>query len=235
MDSKKREVERFLGATKNTNEEDIIFPENFTHAMQDYYTFLAKGTCGDIESDYAFVICKDKFKKEIVEALILAGASPEEVQSVFGIPVKSIKIYQELFYDTTKFISYLDKLSYVENYPSKFGRELKIRALSLGPDFIYFTYGRLTPTTNDQKKLLKRLFLTSAYKAMELNFNSVNTIASKNSVELGKLMLKSYDALTKILSDENSGTGEFVEIITSSTPMTHSSQILLSVKKEDIV
>jgi hypothetical protein len=235
MDSKRREVIKFLETQKDKDEKDIIFPEHFTHAMQDYYTFLVKGTSGILEEDYAFSLIEDKFKKEIVEALLLADTTLQDIYGTFGIPVKSLETYKELFFDTSKFISYLDKLSYVEGYPIKFGRELKIRALSLGANFIFFTYGRLTPTTDDQKNLLKRLFLTSAYRAMELNFNGITTTASKNAVELGKLMLKSYEAMEKLLKDDSPIEEDLIKVVTTKTEFTRSKQIGCDITADDLI
>jgi hypothetical protein len=181
--------------------------------MKEYTQFLITGTTKNPDKDYAFSINKDKFKKEIVEALLLSDANPDDVYKIFGISEVSLESFRGVFFDTTKFKTYLDKLSYIETSRSSFGKELKTRALSLGPEFIYFTYGKVIPTDEEQKALLKKLFLTSAYKAMELNFNSVSSQASKSAVELGKLMIKVYDSMQKN-GEDDSVNETFYKVIT---------------------
>ena len=229
MDLKKKKVLEFLDSGEET------FPEDFTYHMQDYHEYLNTGDCDNKENLYAFKLHEDPYKKEIVEALLLSDANLEEVQTVFGVPVESLKCYSELFFDTNSFYTRLDKLSYVENYKYKFGRELKVRAMSLGPEFIYFTYGKVSPTTETQKTLLKKMFLSSAYKAMEMNFNSINSQTTKASVEMAKIMIRSYESMEKLLKDGDNAGEQLLAIMTDRTLTLTADARNLRITTEDLI
>lgn len=158
-------------------------------------------------------IYKDGFQKEIVEALLMSGAETADIKQAFGIPEQVLKDYQELFFDITKLETHLDKLSYVTNYPDRFGKELKVRALNLGPSFIYFKYANIVPTSNVQRDLVKKMFLSSAYRAMEANYTSMTTDVSKSAIEYAKLMLKAYDSIEKLMKDDTPGEMSSVKVL----------------------
>lgn len=169
----------------------------YTDAMKRLYSYLKKeNTCK------AAVINADSFQKEIVEALLISEASAEDIKSAFGIPEEVIADYKELYFDTTKLETHLDKLSYVTNYPDRFGKELKVRALNLGPSFIYFKYANIVPQTPVQRELVKKMFLSSAYRAMEANYTSMTSDISKASIEYAKVMLKAYDSIEKLMKED---------------------------------
>jgi hypothetical protein len=215
MDTKKKEVEQYI----KENQEDrpdpsLAFPESFTFYMQDYYAYKTTGTSNNKAHDYAFQLYEDRYKREIIEALLLAEADPNDVQSIFGVPVETLKCYADIFFDTKRFTSRLDKLSYTENYKNKFGKELKVRSLSLGPEFIYFTYGKVEPTTENQKSLLKKMYLSSAYRAMEMNFNSMTSSNSKAAVEMAKIMIRSYESMEKLMSEGAKPQDNLFDVLT---------------------
>lgn len=189
MDSVSQKVELDFFKKKQQGE--------YTAAMQRLYLYLGKkGPCK------AALIHKDSFQKEIVEALLISEASAEDIKSAFGIPEDVIADYKELYFDTTKLETHLDKLSYVTNYPDRFGKELKIRALNLGPSFIYFKYANIVPQTPVQRELVKKMFLSSAYRAMEANYTSMTSDISKASIEYAKVMLKAYDSIEKLMKED---------------------------------
>jgi hypothetical protein len=170
--------------------------------MLSYREFLSKGTCLNETHYHAFLINRDPIQKEVVESLLLADADPDDVLEVFGISSETIEAYEELFFDRTAFRAKLDKVSYVEQYPDKFGKDLKLRAFSLGPEFVFWTYGNAIPKTDAQRALVKRMFMTSAYRAMEATFNGIDSKITKQALDWSKNMLKAYEALEKLLSQE---------------------------------
>jgi hypothetical protein len=176
----------------------------YTDAMKVYREFLSKHTCSSEPHLHAFLIYRDPIQKEVVESLLLADADPKDIMEVFGIPAEVILIYGELFFDTTAFRAKLDKVSYIEQYPERFGKDLKLRAFALGPEFVYWTYGNVIPKTDSQRALVKRMFMTSAYRAMEATFNGIDSKITKQALDWSKNMLKAYEALEKLLSQEGS-------------------------------
>lgn len=198
----------------------------YTQAMSAYYEHLE----GDAYKPAH--IHNDCFQKEIIEALLMSGAEPADIKQAFGIPEQVLKDYQELFFDLTKLETHLDKLSYVTNYSDRFGKELKIRALNLGPAFIYFKYANIVPTSNIQRDLVKKMFLSSAYRAMEANYTSMTTDVSKSAIEYAKLMLKAYDSIEKLMKDDTPGEMSSIKVLlTRDTELTQ----FLDIPAGDIV
>lgn len=180
----------------------------------DIYAILKTGKCLNEYAIKAYEIYKDSFKREIIEALLLADADFYDIRSVFGVHENVTKIYSSVFFDVTAFETYLDKLSYVEQYKeSSFGRELKLRALNLGPNFVFFKYGNIIPKTQDQRDMVKKMFLGSAYRAMEANYNNMESGVSKSSLEWAKVMLKAYEAIEKLMTEDKEGNTDLVKIL----------------------
>jgi hypothetical protein len=195
--------------------------------MQKYYEYLLQG-----KRYKPAQIHKDTFQREIVEALLISEAQPKDIKSAFGIPEQVLKDYSELFFDLSKLETHLDKLSYVTNYHDRFGKELKIRALNLGPDFIYFKYANIIPQTQAQRDLVKKMFLSSAYRAMESNYTSMTTDVSKSAIEYAKIMLKAYDSIEKLMKEDTPGDMNAIKVI-----LTRDSELrsVLDIAEEDIV
>lgn len=190
-----------------------VKPTEYTPAMTSYYNYLKSGKAENKTVEYALVISNDSVSKEIIEALLLAKADSNDVTECFGITKEVLELYKELFFDVTEFRSRLDEISYLENYQNKVGKDLKIRAWTLGPAFIYFTYGNTMPQTTEQKSLLKRLFMVSTYRAMEAQFNTINSQVSKQSMEWAKMMMKAYEVIDKLMRDDQDNSKELIDII----------------------
>lgn len=186
---------------------------NYTPAMLMWREYNEKGHCSDVAADIACHMYKDKTQSEIIQALLLSECPAEDITKVFLVPTESVNIYRELFFDTRKFRTKLDKLSYVENYPDLFGQELKKRALNLGYEYVLYTYGNIVPKTDGQKNLVQRMFMSTAYKAMSMNFNGITTNATKQSVEHAKVMLKAYEALEKSETGTVDGAFELARVL----------------------
>lgn len=204
-----------------------IAPKDYSKAMLAYYNYLTG------EAYKPAKIYKDFFQKEIVEALILSGASTTDIKNAFGVPEETIEEYKELFFDVTKLETHLDKLSYVTNYPDRFGKELKLRAINLGPDFIFFKYANIVPQTPVQRDLIKRMFLSSAYRAMESNYTSMTSEVSKSAIEYAKLMLKAYDSIEKLMKEDTPIEMSSVKVLL--TRDSELARIFEEIPSEDIV
>lgn len=182
----------------------------YSTSMQQYYYFLAPYLHDKLDPvyQYAFFMRGQPVQREIIESLILSDATPERVQDIFEVQPVTFETYKELFFETDNLVSKLDMVSYLEDYPDDMGRALKVRAYTLGPDFLFFRYGNITPSTSSQKDLVKKIFLTSAYKAMEANYNSVGAANSKAATQHATVMLKAYEAIMRLMEDPESQAGE---------------------------
>lgn len=190
--------------------------ESFTEAMKLYLEYCRTKTCPSQEAETAFLIFEDSTQREILEALILGGCPDEDIHTAFRVPVKSIHVYKELFFDIRNFRTDLERISYLEDYPDSFGRELKIRASNLGYEYVLYTYGNIVPKSSAQKALVQKMFLSSAYKAMNMNYSSMTSATMKAAVEHGKLMLKAYETLEKINSEDSNDNYNLMEVIPAS-------------------
>ena len=209
-------------------------PKNYTEAMRAWHEYNTKKVPSIPEDALiAFEIHKSWRQAEILEALLLSKCPEEEIQSAFSVPTQSIKIYAELFYDISVFRTDLDRLEYLEDYQNDFGRELKQKAVSLGYDFVLFTYANLIPKTPSQKKLIERMFMATAYKAMSMNYNSIRSEVNRQAVKHAELMIKAYELLTKVNEDDSSSNYDLVRLLAIDTKHLQSSVKKLA--SEDIV
>lgn len=200
---------------KNRQVSDI---SNYSEAMRQYHNYLLPDYYKTFSTDplylYSFLLRIAPIKKEIVEALLLSNADPAEIYEVFGISETMLDIYKELFFDVRNIVTKLDIVEYLETYPDPAGKALKIRAFNLGPDFIYYKYGNIVPTTESQKVLVKKMFMSAAYKAMESNYSTMTSASSKAATQHATLMLKAYEAIQKLMDDkEGDGNKDLLKVL----------------------
>jgi len=203
-------------------------------AMQQYCLFLCSPESDELEPlyVYTFYLHAEEVKREIVEALLISGADPKDVEEVFGVSQEMLNIYKELFFNMDNIVSRLDLVEYLENYPVGMGKSLKLRAFNLGPEFVYFKYANIVPRTDTQKMLVKKMFMGSAYKAMEANYSTSSASAAKAAGTHAGLMLKAYEVLNKLITEEDSGSADRLTEILIATDKDLSSK---QIAAEDIV
>ena len=189
-------------------------PKGLSKAEQLWWKHCRGDKVGN-EASIAFGIYGDAVQREIFEALLLSNCPPEEIQSAFNIPPESVAIYKELFFDPAKFRTGLERISYLENYPDEFGKSLKQRAVDLGYAYVLFVYANIVPKTAEQKALVQKMFMSSAYKAMNMNYMGMNAAAMNKAIEHGKLMLKAFETLTRLESAGVDESYQLTEYITA--------------------
>lgn len=188
---------------------------HYTDTMRAYWYYLVDGNSGDPDVDYAasmYASCG--VRRAIMVSLLLGAADPADILTVFDVPVRATQAFKELFFDSSVFKTRLDRLEFLETMrddPVAF--EMAKRACAIGPEFIYFTYGNHMPSTEAQKHMVKKLYMTSAYKAMESMFNSPTSKVSAASRDYAKLMLKAYETIDALLSSEPDDGMSFVKVL----------------------
>lgn len=223
MDSKAKQVHADI---KQNNPPS----DKYTDAMVQYHAFRSTGQCDDVDCMAAFKIYKDKLQREIVESLLFGDADFTEVEAAFGVPKKALSIYEEMFFDRAFFQNKLDRLSYLETCKDKLGKELKLRSMNLGPEFVLYTYANIVPKTEQQRKLVQRMFMATSYKAMSINYNSMDSKVTKNALEHAKLMIKAWEALQKFSEEEITDDMDLIKIVTKGTE-----SIDISIQTTDII
>lgn len=185
---------------------------DYSPAMLAYRNHLL-GNEVDSDSQIAINIYNSSRQKEILEALLLSGCPLDTLQTALRVPQKAAQIYSELFFDLSSFKTDLDRLEYLEDYPDEWGRDLKLKAVSLGYEFVLFTFANLVPKTQVQKQLVERMFMATAYKAMAMNMNAIGSNTTRLAVRHAELMLKAYDTLVKANAGENSEDFNLVTLL----------------------
>lgn len=211
MDSKARKVQEDVKRSKKPT-------KDYTDVMKQYHEYLRKGECPEEAYQIAFDAYDNNLQKEIIEALLFGEAAPEDITEVFGFSEEAQAAYEELFFDRTKFRNKLDKLAYLEAYPSEFGKQLKMRSMNLGPEFVFYTYGNIVPKTATQRQLVQRMFMAAAYKAMAINYNALDTKVTKNALDHAKMMLKAWEALQKFSEEEMTDETDLLKIAMKQDP-----------------
>ena len=183
--------------------EEGSFPvKDYTTAMKQYSLFLKKKTVDGFPKEYAsaFKIATDDVQRDILEAVLLSGAKASDISTALGIPVEVVNIFEELFFDVSVFQSKLDVISYLARLPKDESKEIKTRAYNMGPEYVYYTYSGMLPSESMQKDLMRRMFMSASYKAMNMHYNSSNSSSAKSSLEFAKLMVKAFESLEKFAS-----------------------------------
>lgn len=209
--------------------------DDYTPSMVDFYLYLQGKPCSDPACAHAFDANKDLFQREVIEALLLVNCDYSSIMAVFELPARVLDIYREMFFDMDNaFRTKLDRISYASTYkPREGAKNMKLSAINMGPECILYTYGALIPSASAQRDLMQKIFMSSAYKAMTMHFNGIETNASKQSTEFAKIMMKAFETLEKFAPQEAATSSEMHQYLLSSMDelITTSEQV----NDEDIV
>lgn len=191
-----------------------VRPKEYSEAMSAWYAYKS-GTGQSLSKaqNIAFGIHESQRQTEILEALLLSNCPTETICEAFEVPPESIAIYAELFFDQGVFLTRLDRLEYLEDYPDPWGRDLKLRAVNLGYEYVLFTFANLVPKTQAQKKLVERMFMATAYKAMAMNYNGIKSDANKQAIRHAELMIRAYELLAKSNAEENADNHDLQSLL----------------------
>lgn len=189
--------------------------EDYSDNMSAYWDYLDRGKSTDDNVDYAASLFHGGgTRRAIMDAMLFGDAKPADIETVFDIPAGVIAAYRELFFDSAAFRTRIDKLAYMDELAEgTLEFELARRAYSIGPEFIYFTYGNHIPSTDNQRALVKKLYMTSAYKAMDSMFNSSTSKVSTAARDYAKLMLRAYETIEALLSADPDDGKDFVQVL----------------------
>lgn len=172
----------------------------------------------DEQSQYcyeALTIFVTPYKRVLVEALLLSGATLEDIYKVFGIHTTVLDMYIHLMFDTEQLRTHLDKLYYVDQLPYGQEKELKLRALNLGPEFIFFRYANIVPKNKIAKEVMTRMFYSAAYRVMEANYNPMGSDISKEALQWSQTMIKCFEALNKMTVDNKSARDNMLKVLSN--------------------
>lgn len=190
---------------------------DYTPAMQAYYRFITDRYVADIAERVLFTrLHGDRTQANLVEALILSGCSAETVEETFRIPEKAYRWYRELFFDTEQFLTELDLISYLENCTQEEGKEMKVRAVDFGYEYILYTFGHVTPNEKARARMLQNICASTAYKALSMNYHGMTSSVGKQAAEYARIMVKVFDTLQRMPSESSTGE-DLIHYLTKNT------------------
>lgn len=106
---------------------------------------LARGLTGDVdipeELGEALALYTDVEHRNIVESLLLCGATDGDIKECLDIPLEVTRKYRQLIFDPTVFKTRLDKTRYADNCSEDQGQRLMLRGLKEGLECLKLEFG----------------------------------------------------------------------------------------------
>ena len=201
-----------------------------TELEQEYKKFL-DGDTDNISSSlqHAHEIYSDPYKKEVLEAFILSGATTDEISTSLRLNTEVIEIYKYLFFDTSVFRDELEIESYVHTYPDEYGKKLKINAITIGKDYLFFRFSRGKKDL-DLDLALKSMVETAFMLSKATKLNPLDSSVSKEARQWAQLAGKLIETYYKVTGGKDSKQGELKIVLEEIDSIT---KTLIS--KEDIL
>lgn len=158
----------------------------------------------------AYGIFWDEYKREVVEAFLLAEAKPKDIEAIFKIRAEIVEIYQQVFFDTAVFYDRLDAESYARNYnEDAFGHELKVSAIEDGLEYLKARFGRghynVSPVRAIRELISQSYVNSKIGSKVELDSNK-----AKEARMWASTMSKSIESLSSAEEIEGSKKSSYV-------------------------
>lgn len=163
---------------------------------------LLQGKEAPVEVSYAKDIYEDPYKSEVLEAFLLAEAPPELIAKTLRVPVAVTQAYGALFFNRSVFRDELDVEAYAQNYPDttkeqKWGRELKLGALTLGIDYLTYRFGKKSDDLDIAGSL--RTMIQNAYMLSKaVRMNPMNSDSAREARQWAATAVKAMEAYVKV-------------------------------------
>lgn len=160
----------------------------------------------------AYRIYKNDHKREVIEAFLLAGGGPRDLQQIFNIDLGVTEVYQEVFFDTEVFEDRLDAEAYARSYPTShdggFGYEQKNAAVDHGLEYLKASFGRgnyeVSPT-----KAMKELISQSYVLSKAATKFPVDHAKAKEARQWAATMINSIDSMPEAQEIEDTDDRDF--------------------------
>lgn len=201
------------------------------------FAALLRGETVSEQVKYAVEIYEDSYKSEVLEAFLLAGASSEIVYNHLRVPVPVVDTYRRLFFDLSVFRDELDVEAYTQTYPEntpgeKWGKDLKICAISLGLDYMTYRFGR-NGGELDIQVALKQIIGNANMLAKVSKINPLDSNATREARAWAQTTLKALETWTKVAPMADKTDDDFR--VALQTIETTTNEQKSAIKKDDLV
>ncbi|MAG64368.1 MAG: hypothetical protein CMK74_00610 [Pseudomonadales bacterium] len=115
---------------------------------------------------YALDKFEDNVSRTILNSLILAGATSDDIRRMTGIPTDVVEAYRLYVYDVTVFRDQLERVSYVrsaQQFLSDDESRFLEAAVTVGLDYLKWLLGEPTETT--AKEVIQHQMLDAHYRS----------------------------------------------------------------------
>ncbi len=171
------------------------------------------------------------FKREALEAFLLAGAPANTIEDVLGVSAGVVAQYESLYFDQSVFRDRLDVINYVETYPTSadngFGKGLKQAALNLGLEYLKASYGKGRHNVST-KTAINELVTQSYLFTRAGSLHALDSIKAIQARQWAATMLKSIETLEGLSkeADDNKSDLRFVLRIENNTGPTPQQEVI---------
>lgn len=158
---------------------------------------LLTGTGTNANVAYAHELYAREFRREILQAWIVAGATDEQVQTCLRVPIDVVSAYRHLFFDVTAFRDDLELFDWVNSYagtPS--GKVLLQQATMSGITGLMWMYNR-GDVKIDPKAVLRQAMTDAHFRSHAGRFNGIATREAEAAHKHMKTAMSAASQLAK--------------------------------------
>jgi hypothetical protein len=190
---------------------------------------LTNGVTADETVTYAYNIFSDNFKREVLEAFVLAKATEDDIWNTLKIPKEVTKVYHNLFFDTSVFKDELDVEAYAQTYPktpTSWGHDLKCCALTLGLNYMKYRFSR-GPITIDITTSLNEMIANASFLSRAARLNPLDSEATKEARHWMDAAIKAMVAYVSVKPATEAVKDEF-ELVLKAIDQTTTEQVAVN-------
>lgn len=211
---------------------------------------LARGLSGDVdipqELAEALSLYADVEHRSIIEALLLCGATENDVKECLGVELAVTKAYKHLIFDSSVFKTRLDSMRYVSNLEDGNHKHLAQRGMAEGLEFLKLKFGggayNVSALAMLQKQLNKAYEMMCAVEPANADADFAKEVRQWAAVST-KAVAQMPTALD-VSNTENNGTLLFAletrkdalisSVLESEKPTDGASKILTGLEVDDV-
>jgi hypothetical protein len=147
---------------------------------------------------YAYDLYKDTTHRAVLDAFVLSRMPLEHASRALEVPMSVLEAYCYLFMNLKAFRNKLELISYSMEYGgSDYGRELVRTAVSIGPDYLLWSFGD-KGTQIDTRHIVKRTMMDSFFRSMAHKGNSLTSGVAKEAKSWMATAVKNAELLEKL-------------------------------------
>lgn len=152
----------------------------------------------------------DSYKREVVEAFLLAEATAKDLYSVFRIEESVTEVYAKIFFDMSVFHDRLDIESYARDYTEDdFGHDIKVSAVEDGLEYLKARFGRAHYTVSPLQAVREAISQSYVNTKVAQKFE-LDSAKSKEARKWASVMVKGIESLPAAKEVEGSQSSDYL-------------------------